>query len=193
MKAHNLVTLHYSDDETDYPALFELWKPVDLERLEQGLLAAAISLKEAKQSLKTDAPHRWREYRLGAWRRRQKPHPELAALYESKLHMEERLLQAWGEAHPDWKLPVAFDNGYTQPVFCQYLDQTLRWPYVGALADNDVLVLQRGKKPVASLRPTLSKNTWRRSRITSQVCFNRSALTTRAKRSITTVTVRRIG
>ena len=25
--AHNLVTLHYSDDETDYPVLFDLWKP----------------------------------------------------------------------------------------------------------------------------------------------------------------------
>ena len=28
--AHNLVTLHYSDEETDYPLLFQLWKPADL-------------------------------------------------------------------------------------------------------------------------------------------------------------------
>jgi hypothetical protein len=34
--AHNLVTLHYSDDDTDYPVLFQLWKPPELERLEQG-------------------------------------------------------------------------------------------------------------------------------------------------------------
>lgn len=157
VKAHNLVTLHYSDDETDYPALFELWKPVDLEQLEQGLLAAAIPLKEAKQSLKTEAPHQWREYLLGVWRRRQKQHPELTALYDSKLHMGERLLQEWGEAHPDWKLPVAFDNWYTQPGFCQYLDQTLHWPYVGALADNDELVLQRGKKSVAQFAADLKQ------------------------------------
>ena len=147
--AHNLVTLHYSDEETDYPALFQLWRPVKLEQLEQGLLAAEIPLKEAKQSLKTEAPHKWREYLLGVWRRRQKQHPELAALYDSKLHIGEQLLQHWGEAHPDLKLPVAFDNWYTQPAFCGYLDQTLQWPYVGALADNDVLVLKRGKKPVA--------------------------------------------
>ena len=31
--AHALVTLPYSDDDTDYPALFQLWKPVDLTRL----------------------------------------------------------------------------------------------------------------------------------------------------------------
>jgi hypothetical protein len=32
--AHNLVTVHYSDDETDYPVHFQLWKPADLAKLE---------------------------------------------------------------------------------------------------------------------------------------------------------------
>lgn len=155
--AHNLVTLHYSDEDTDYPVLFQMWRPVKLEQLEQGLLAAEIPLKEAKQSLKLEAPHKWREYLLGVWRRRQKQHPELAALYDSKLHIGEQLLQRWGEAHPDLKLPVAFDNWYTQPAFCCYLDQTLQWPYVGALADNDVLVLKRGKKPVAQFAADLKE------------------------------------
>jgi hypothetical protein len=58
--AHDLVTLHYSDEATDYPTLFQLWKPVDLDTLEQGLRAAAIPLKDTKQALKTDAPHKWR-------------------------------------------------------------------------------------------------------------------------------------
>jgi len=30
--AHDLVTLHYSDDLTDYPVLFQLWEPVELEK-----------------------------------------------------------------------------------------------------------------------------------------------------------------
>jgi hypothetical protein len=30
--AHNLVSIHYSDDQTDYPLLFQLWKPVDLDK-----------------------------------------------------------------------------------------------------------------------------------------------------------------
>lgn len=155
VKAHNLVTLHYSDEETDYPALFQMWQPVNLERLEAGLLAAEILLKDAKQPLKTEAPHQWREYLLGVWRRRQKQHPELAALYDSKLRIGEQLLQQWGAAHPDLKVPVAFDNWYTQPGFCAYLDQTLQWPYVGALADNDVLVLKRGKQTVAEFAADL--------------------------------------
>jgi hypothetical protein len=43
--AHDLVNLHYSDDDTDYPARFQLWKPTDVDALEQGLVAAGINLK----------------------------------------------------------------------------------------------------------------------------------------------------
>jgi hypothetical protein len=59
--AHDLVNLHYSDDDTDYPARFQLWKPTDVEALEQGLVAAGLPLKASKQALKTEAPHKWRK------------------------------------------------------------------------------------------------------------------------------------
>ena len=72
--AHDLVTLHYSDNQTDYPVFFELWKPVELEKLEEGLLAAGVKLKESKFALKTTAAHKWRSYLLGVWNRQQKKH-----------------------------------------------------------------------------------------------------------------------
>jgi hypothetical protein len=40
--AHDLLTLHYSDDETDYPALFQLWEPVELDKVEAGLRASGV-------------------------------------------------------------------------------------------------------------------------------------------------------
>ena len=43
--SHNLVTMHYSDDETDYPVLFQLWKPVDLAELEAGMRKAGVPIK----------------------------------------------------------------------------------------------------------------------------------------------------
>lgn len=89
--AHNLVTLHSSDDETDYPVGFQLWKPVDLDKLEAGLLAAGVKLRESKRALKREAPHKWRQYLLGVWRRRQKV-PQVAELYDSKLRLAEQLL-----------------------------------------------------------------------------------------------------
>ncbi len=66
--AHDLVTLHYSDDLTDYPLLFQLWQPPDLAKLEQGLRAAQVPLKAAKEVLKETAPDKWRAYlmHLGA-------------------------------------------------------------------------------------------------------------------------------
>lgn len=144
VSAHDLVTLHYSDDDTDYPALFQLWKPVELEKLEQGLRAAQVPLQARKEALKASDPAKWRGYLLGVWQRRQKNHPELRELYDSKLSLAQKLLQQWVEAHPATKLPVTFDNWFTQPAFCRFLDQILHLPYVGTLASSDKVNLKTG-------------------------------------------------
>lgn len=143
--AHNLVNVHYSDDATDYPACFQLWKPANVETLEQGLHAAGFELKASKEVLKAEAPYQWRNYLQGVWRRHQ-AQPAVAALYQSKLIIAEQLLQAWVAAHPTPKLPVTFDNWYTQPGFCRYLGQTLHLAYVGTLADSDQVLLKSGKQ-----------------------------------------------
>jgi hypothetical protein len=142
--AHNLVTLHYSDEQTDYPVLFELWRPADLATIEQGLRAAGIKLKESKQGLKRSEPAKWRQYLLGVWRRHQNK-PEVAVLYDSKLRIAERLLQQWVEGHPTLRLPVTFDSWYTQPGFCHFIDR-LGLPYVGTLTDESELLLKTGRE-----------------------------------------------
>jgi len=144
--AHNLVTLHYSDDETDYPVFFQLWKPVDLDKLEQGLLAAGVKIKESKRELKETATHKWRQYLLGLWRRNQKKKSDVAELYDSKLRIAENLLQELAQSHPKLKLPVAFDSWYTQPAFCHFLDKDLQLSYVGALAEDNQVVLKTGQE-----------------------------------------------
>lgn len=141
--AHNLVTLHYSDDTTDFPVFFELWKPADLEQIEAGLRAAGVTLKESKQVLKTEAPHKWRNYLLGLWRRH-RDQPEVEALYDSKLVIAERLLRAWVARYPQDKRPVTFDTWYTQPAFCRFIDQSLGLPYVGTLEGSAQVVLPDG-------------------------------------------------
>jgi hypothetical protein len=143
--AHDLVTLHYSDDDTDYPALFQLWEPVDLAKLEQGLRAAQVPLKPNKETLKEGDPAKWRGYLLGVWQRRQKSHPEICELYDSKLIIAQQLLQQWVATHPEAKLPVTFDNWFTQPAFCRFLDQSLCLPYVGTLAGTDKVNLKTGQ------------------------------------------------
>jgi len=138
--AHNLVTLHYSDDDTDYPVVFRLWKPADLDKLEQGLLTAGIKLKDEKRVWKESEPSRWRAYVIGVWRRNMRE-PGIMELYDSKLLMARQFVQQWVQAHPELKLPVTFDNWYTQPAFCRFLDDQ-GLPYVGTLADDDEVLLK---------------------------------------------------
>ena len=154
--AHNLVTVHYSDDLTDYPVLYQLWKPADLEKLEPGLVATGIKLKASKQALKTDEPHKWRQYLLGVWQRHQRQ-PEVAALYNSKLRIAEHLLQQWVMTHPEQKLPVTFDSWYTQPAFCHYLDKTLGLPYVGTLDGDAQVALKTGPERLADFAERLKQ------------------------------------
>jgi len=144
--AHDLVTIHYSDDETDYPVIFKLWEPVELAKLECGMRAADIPIKAEKEVLKQTDPQKWRGYLLGVWRRREKQHPELRELYDSKLIIAQKLLQEWVKTHPSEERPVTFDSWFTQPAFCQFLDQTLHLPYVGTLAEGDQVVLSTGTK-----------------------------------------------
>ena len=88
--AHNLINLHYSDEQTDYPIAFQLWEPADLDKIEQGLLEAGIPLRESKFALKESNLKRWRQYLLGVWSRNQSK-PEVAALYQSKLLIARQL------------------------------------------------------------------------------------------------------
>lgn len=143
--AHNLVNLHYSDDQTDYPVHFRLWEPVGLTDLETGLKAAGVPIREPKYALKQSDPHKWRQYLLGLWRRHQNK-PAVQKLYHSKLLIAQQLLTQFCSDYPGFKLPVTFDNWYTQPAFCRFLDKTLQVPYVGTLAGDDQVLLASGAK-----------------------------------------------
>jgi hypothetical protein len=140
--AHNLVNLPYSDDLTDYPIDFRLWEPADLDTIETGLTAAGVRIRQSKYGLKDSDLKKWRQYLLGLWRRHQHK-PEIATLYQSKLTLAQQILSAFFRAHPQGKWPVTFDNWYTQPAFCRFLDKTLTVPYVGTLASDDLVVLKQ--------------------------------------------------
>jgi DDE superfamily endonuclease len=141
--AHNLVNLHYSDDQTDYPINFQLWEPVAIDDLEGGLKAAGVPIRASKYALKQDDPQKWRHYLLGLWRRHQNK-PEVQQLYHSKLLIAQQILTQFFSDYPGLNLPVTFDNWYTQPAFCRFLGQTLQVPYVGTLAGTDQVLLAAG-------------------------------------------------
>ena len=155
--SHNLVTMHYSDDETDYPVLFQLWKPVELAKLEAGMREAGVPIKASKEALKESAPAKWRSYLIGVWNRRRQQYPAIQSLYKTKLDMALAMVKQWSEAHREQKWPVTFDSWYTQPDFCHSLDQELHVPYVGTLEEDDELILKDGKKTVGCFAAQLKQ------------------------------------
>ena len=154
--AHNLVNLHYSDDDTDYPIDFTLWEPADVETLEVGLQAAGVPLRAGKFALKESDPKKWRTYLLGVWRRHQHK-PAVQDLYQSKLLLGQALLAHFRLSHPDQDLPVTFDSWYTQPAFCRYLDKILQMAYVGTLDGDTPIKLTTGEQPVSAFAQQLQE------------------------------------
>jgi hypothetical protein len=155
--AHDLVTIHYSDEETDYPVMFQLWEPVELEKVEAGLRAAGVTLKASKESWKETDPNKWRGYVLGVWQRRQKKQAELRELYDTKLILVEKMLTQWVAEHPDAHLPVTFDSWFTQPDFCKFLDRELKLAYVGTLSGKDPVTLKTGLLPLEKFAERLKQ------------------------------------
>ena len=143
--AHNLVNIHYSDDETDYPVRFQLWEPAELDKIEAGLKAAGIPIRESKYVLKDTEPKKWRNYLLGLWRRHQHK-PAVETLYRSKLIIAQDLLVQFFAAHPNLRLPVTFDIWYTQPAFCRFLHKSLKAAYVGTLSKGEQVILDPGER-----------------------------------------------
>lgn len=155
--AHDLVTLHYSDNQTDYRLAFELWKPLEVVQVEASIRAADIKMQSAKEVLKESDPVKWRVYLQSLWHRRHKQYPQLERAYESKLLIGPRLLRDWVSTHPQLKLPVTFDSWFTQPDFCRYVVQALGLSYVGTLNASDTLKLKIGEQALATFAERLKQ------------------------------------
>lgn len=151
--AHNLVNLHYSDDQTDYPIDYRLWEPPDLEAVEQALLDIGFKINEGKIAIKTSDPHSWRTYLLLAYHKK-RLHPyqkaknghstdPIAVAHKSKIDYAKDLLRDFYSAYPDSNLPVAFDHWYTAADFCQFIHNELKKSYVGTVPLDEKLLIHK--------------------------------------------------
>ena len=155
--AHNLVNLHYSDDQTDYPLAFQLWQPARVETLEAGLKAAGVRLRASKYPLQQSDPVKWRAYLVGVWARHQQE-PEVQKVYQSKLLLAQQQLTALFTSYPQLHhLPVTFDAWYTQAPFCRFLNDQLQVAYVGTLKGEAELVLADGPKRLEAFADQLKE------------------------------------
>jgi hypothetical protein len=84
--------------------------------------------------------------------------------------------------HPDQKLPVTFDNWFTQPAFCRFLDQSLKLAYVGTLAGSDKVNLKTGQETLEDFAARLKQEHLERLKNGGPLIFQRITIRYKGER-----------
>jgi hypothetical protein len=139
--AHNLVSLTYSDDKTDYPLAHALWLPPDWEKVALKMQDLKIHVNADKWANRTTEVAKWNAYMKDRYNDYYYKRPELVEVYKTKPFYGLDMLRAFRKQYPALDLPVAMDGGYTSAAFCKILDKDLNIAYVGSLADYQHIIL----------------------------------------------------
>lgn len=143
---HDLVTLHYSDDYTDYPVHFRLWEPPDWEAVARYFMGKGFTVNEGKWAGRHEKPQEWRNYIRSRYQAGRKKHPGVLSIYKTKNHIAEDLIRKFCAQYPDLDFPIALDNGFTSAELCEAISGELKRDYVGTLRPDQHLIMKGGKK-----------------------------------------------
>ncbi len=144
--AHNMVSLHYSDDRTDYPVDHRLWLPPDWEAVAIRMKELGIHINPTKWEARTQEVRKWRSYMRDRYRDYQYKVPQLVDVYKSKVLLGLDMLRRFRCRHSGFDLPLAMDGGYTSTGFCKILNDELKVPYVGSLSGSQKIILAGSEK-----------------------------------------------
>ncbi len=138
--AHDLVTLHYSDQVCDYPVYYQLWDPPNWEAVATFLMEKGFTINEHKWKNRHNEPRKWLNYIRNRYRLGRKKHPDVKQVYQTKIHLGEGLLRKFCQTYPHLNYPIALDVGFTSAEFCQVISEELNRDYVGNLrGDQNIL------------------------------------------------------
>jgi hypothetical protein len=142
-----LITLHYSDEQTDYPVYYQLWDPPDWEAVAVFLMEKDFTINKDKWTNRDQEPKKWCNYMRSRYQLGRKKHSEVVELYKTKNHIAEHLLRKFCETYPDLNYPVVLDTGFTSAEFCKVITQDLKRDYVGNLR-SDQIIIRSGYAPM---------------------------------------------
>lgn len=138
--SHDLVSLYYSDDQTDYPISWKLWLPPDWEAVAEFFNRKDFKINEDKWNNRHAKPQAWRNYIRSRYRAGRQKYPEVLDIYKTKLHWGADLLRQFRAEHPNEDFPVALDTGFTSPELCEeVICSELQMDYVGSLRENQMV------------------------------------------------------
>ena len=142
--AHNLVTLYYSDAQTDYPIHYELWLPPDWEAVALFFKSKNFKINKRHWENRHEQVRKWRRYMTDRFRAGRKKFPAVRQIYRTKTHIAEDLLRQFRKENPDLRFPVALDSSFTTCELCHTIENELQLDYVGALRKEQLLIRAGG-------------------------------------------------
>ena len=146
---HDLVTLHYNDNHTDYPVFYQLWDPPDWEAVAQFLIKKGFTINQDKWDKREQESQKWLNYIRARYRAGRKKYPDLVQIYKTKIHVAEDLLRKFSQQYPQLNYPVLLDYGFTSAEFCKIITQEFKKDYVGGLrADRRIIQAGGEEKPL---------------------------------------------
>jgi hypothetical protein len=134
--SHDLVTLYYSDDQTDYPISWQLWTPPNWEEVAEFFRQQGYTINEERWKNRKKEPRKWRNYIRARYGKGRKKHPQVVDIYKTKLHLAADLLRRFRAQYREGKFPVALDSGFTSPELCDIIRLELKMDYVGNLRED---------------------------------------------------------
>lgn len=134
--SHDLVTLYYSDDQTDYPLSWQLWKPPNWDLVADFFRQQGYTINEQHWANRKEQPQKWRNYIRSRYGKGRQKYPQVLDIYKTKLHLAADLLRAFRAQHNEGKFPVALDSGFTSPELCDVIRSELKMDYVGNLRED---------------------------------------------------------
>ena len=154
--AHDLVTLYYSDNQTDYPVDYKLWEAPDWDAVATHFKSIGVHINEQipiaiGREKRAEEPKKWREYMRYRYRDYNYKKPSVQDIYipiaiGTKNHIAIDLLRKFKSQHPDYDFPVALDSGFTNPMIpiaigSEIINTELNMAYVGFLKDTQQITL----------------------------------------------------
>jgi len=144
--AHDLVTLYYSDSQTDYPVYYRLWDAPDWEAVAEFFRSQDIFINEDKWKIRSIKVKKWNNYMRQRYKDCWQRCPQVKEVYKTKIHIAEELIRQFCQTYPDLNFPIALDNGFTSVYLCEVIAKELHRDYVGVLSPEQCLYLKGNEK-----------------------------------------------
>ena len=146
--SHDLVTLHYSDDLTDYPVVYRMWEPPDWEAVAVYLRENGFEINAQHWDNRHSQPQKWRNYIRARYKKGRKQHPGVTDIYKTKNLIALDLVRKFCSMYPQCNFPVALDTGFTSAELCETLSGELGLDYVGTLREDQYVIDRDNGKEV---------------------------------------------